>query len=316
MDQLDIRILRELFQAFTLWPARPGLFSSYREIARKLGVAPGTVRNRVREMSRTGFLQGTAVYANPAILGLESGSFAVEIGAGVRKEEVIRRLSAVPGIVFFENFHGRLLGMGVCYERESALRPLLNRVERIAHSAPGMYSRVRHPTPSGSLTTAEWRLIDRLMAGNVRSYVQLARELQMSTRTLKRRLRRLIESGAVLSFPLLDFRSLPGGVTAELLVSYAPDRPEARVRALQRLDDWMIYAGVWEEFDIYRLILPNVAVAAELAREIQGWEGIRFARVELVEGLISHVDALRPYVLRQMAHRDVRVRRPTTPLSR
>jgi len=313
MDQLDIRILRELNQAYTVWPGRPGLFSSYREIAQKLRVSPGTVRNRIREMARTGFLNGTSVYPNPTLLGLESGSHAIEIGAGVRKEDVLRRLGALPGVVFLENLRGNLLGIGFVYEPSTNLRALLDRFERVAHAAPGMFSHVRQPTPSSGLTLAEWRLVSRLMSGTVRSYLQLAHELQVSTRTLKRRIRRLTGSGAMFTFPLLELRALSGGVTTELLISYSPESPEVRTRALQRLDDWLIFAGVWDEFDIYRLILPNVTLAGDLAKEVAGWDGVRFARVELVEGLINQLTALRPYVLREIAALEAKAKRTVTP---
>ncbi|HEV2317472.1 MAG TPA: hypothetical protein VGV89_07865 [Thermoplasmata archaeon] len=308
MDRLDIRILRELFQGQTIWPARPGLLASYRQVARSLGASPGTVRNRIQRWIRSGFLQGHAVYVNPKLLGLLSGSYAIEVSPALRKRDVIEALGELDGVVFFENFRGNLLGLGVTYRDEASLAVLLDRVDQIARSERGVFSRVQHPPLAIVLTRPEWALISRLMSGDFQTYPQLARELRISVRTLKRRAARLARSGAVLSYPRIDYRALEGGVTAELLLSFAsPDtRPSAERTVRERLDDWSIFAGVWEEFDIFRLILPNVTIASELAEEVGRIEGVRFARLEFVDGLIDRFEKLR-------SHLDVVLAQPRPP---
>ena len=298
MDRLDIRILRELTQAHTVWPARPGFVPSYRFVARRIGASPGTVRNRVREMIRTGFLLRISAYANPNLLGLGSGSYAVEVSSGRSKADVMEKIAQLGGVVFFEDFRGPLLGMALTFSDSRDLERKLARIDQISGSSRGLFSRVEHPPAPGRLTRSEWALVGRLMAGNFRTYEQLAREFRVSSRTIKRRLARLAENGAILTFPRMDYRALVGGVTAELIVAFEDraTKAEAEGRILHLLDDWMIYAGVWEEFEIFRLILPNVSKASEVAERVGHLDGIRFARVEFVERLVDHLDALRPFV--------------------
>jgi DNA-binding Lrp family transcriptional regulator len=304
MDRLDIRIVRELMQAHTLWPARPGLISSYRYIARQLGVSPGTVRNRIREMLRTGFLQGTIVFANPSLLGLLSGSYAIEVPSDHPKAEVVDRLGRIERVVFFEDFRGPLLGIGLVYEDERTLERLLARIRRVSGAAHGMFSRVEQPPSAASLLSApEWELVVRLMQGPFRTYSQLARELRTSVRTLKRRLAKLVRAGAVLTFPRLDYRALSGGVTVGMLVDFAepPARAAAEARTLHLVEDRMTYLGAWESFQFYRLILPNVALATDLARDVERIPGVRSVRVELVNALVYRLDVLRPFAERRAA---------------
>lgn len=303
MDRLDIRILRELAQSHTLWPARPGLVSSYRSMARQLGVSPGTVRNRIREMVRTGFLQGISVYANPNLLGLRSGSYAVEVSPALARSEVLRRVAQVQGVVFLENFLGTLLGVGLTYEDDRTLEEKLTRIDRIARSARGVFSRVEHPPSAVTLNASEWALVVRLMQGSFASYHQLAQESRVPVRTLKRRVAKLLRANAILTFPRTDYRALTGGVSTDLLVAFTDRHAKAAAgsRILHLVEDWMTFAGVWEEFDVYRLILPNVAKASDLAEAIRRIETVRSVRVEFVVGLIDHLDALRPYVERRMA---------------
>ena len=302
MDHLDIRILRQLSQAHTVWPAKPGLVSSYRGIARQLGASPGTVRNRIRGMVRTGFLREMQVYVNPTVLGLSSGSYAVEVPPDRSKAGVIDRLGQVEGVVFFENFHGTLLGIGLTYPDDHGLQRTLAQIDGIVGST-GVFSRVEHPPSSASLAPSEWTLVARLMRGRFLTYPQLARENGLSVRTLKRRLARLVAVGAILTFPRMDYRALLGGVTADLLVSYgdAGARPETRSRILRRVEEWLIFAGVWEDFEVYRLILPNVPLATHLAEEVGRMEEVRLVRAELVDGVADHFDGLRSRVEQRAA---------------
>jgi DNA-binding Lrp family transcriptional regulator len=303
LDRLDIRIVRELSQSHTVWPARPGLIATYRHISRTLGVSPGTVRNRVGQMIRSGFLHGITVYANPNLLGLLGGSYAVEVSSSLGKAAVIDHLAEVEGVVFFENFRGNLLGIGLVYENDNALEQKLAHIDRIARSNRGMFTRVSHPPCTATLTGPEWKLVSRLMAGSFQTYEHLARELEISVRTLKRRLARLDRSQAVLTFPKMDFRAIAGGVAADLLVSFGDpaSKAEAHTRVAGLVDDWVIFAGVWEQFETYRMILPNVSKATELADEVGHLPGVGNVRMEFVNGLVDRLASLGPYVDRHIA---------------
>jgi DNA-binding Lrp family transcriptional regulator len=302
LDRVDIRILRELSQSHTVWPARPGLIASYRQIARALGISPGTVRNRVGQLIRSGFLQGVSVYANPNVLGLLGGSYAIQVSPAMKKTQVIDRLARVDGVVFFENLRGSLLGIGFTYHDADDLEEKLSQIDRLAHSTRGMFSRVMHPPCSVSLTPPEWALVSRLMAGSFRTYSHLAGDLGVSVRTLKRRLAKLDRSGAVLTFPKMDLRAIAGGVAADLLVSYhdEPTKSEAQAKVRLLVDDWMIFAGPWEDFESYRLILPNVSRATELAEAVGQLPGVAHAQLELVDGLVDNFERLRHYVDRHV----------------
>ena len=296
MDRLDIRILRELFQGQTVWPARPGLSSSYRQVARRIGAPPGTVRNRLQEMTRTGVLNGIGVYANPATVGVRGGSYAIEVPASQVKTSVIARLLQIDGVYFLENFHGRLLGIGLGYRDERALEKLLARIDRAAGAARGIFTEVHHPPCPQDLSRLDREVIRRLVLGDYPSYSRLAEELRVSPRTLRRHVDRLARDGAIMSFPHVNYRAMTGEVTAELLVAFVEgrERTEREAELIRLLDDSLIFAGIWERFAIFRLILPNVARATELATTVSQFSGIRFARMEFVDELIERMAVLRP----------------------
>ena len=302
MDKTDIRILRELTQATTLLPARPGLEGSFREIARKLSLTPGTVRNRMNRMYESGVLTGVSVYPNPDILGLESGSYAVEVPQYHMKGEAIERFKLVEGVTFIQNFYGGLIGLAFVYEDEPALRRKLALIRSIAGTEVGMFSKVRYPLCTADLSLRDWELISRLTRGGVATYPDLAKNLGTSVRTLGRRVARLVGARAVLSVPTMDYRAIQGGVPADAIVTFMEkeQRGEAEKEILRLLGERMIYAGVWEDFGMYSLILPTVAAAASVADGIRKIEGVRLANVQLV---VEHIDlssSLGAYVDRRL----------------
>jgi DNA-binding Lrp family transcriptional regulator len=310
VDRLDVRILREMSQGGSVWPAHPGLTASYRGISRKLGVAPGTVRNRVREMIRTGFLGGVSVYVNPNLLGLLGASYGIEVPSSARRSDALERLSRLPGVVFLEIFRGPMVGLALVLRSEEEVGPTLSSIDRVAHCPRGIFTRVQHPPCTDVLSQQDWRLASRLMTDRILPYDALAGELGVSVRTLKRRMERLLQSSALLTFPKLDFRCVQGAVTADLLVGYAhrPSREHARSKIMQRLEEWMFFAGIWDEFELYRLILPNLALASQLAEEVGRLPGVGFARAELVESLLPRFEHLVPFLERRMT--EARRQRP------
>jgi DNA-binding Lrp family transcriptional regulator len=313
MDVLDVRILRELTQSNSVYPARPGFGTSYRGIARSLSVSPGTIRNRVHRMTAGGVLTGSSVYANPNLLGLEVGAYALEVSPQRRKHEVVERLRALDGVCFIQNFRGGLLGIVVAYPDAPARKRMARAVHRITGGESGVFSRVSYPPCHVTLRWSEWKLLARLVRGPFSTYSALAGELGVSVRTVKRQVAKLVHARAVLSVPTMDYRALSGCVPADLLVAYASPavRHEAERKVLGLVKDQMIFAGVWTDFGMYSLLLPKVSATTQIAEEVARIPGVAMSRLEIVEEHIDQVHALWTYVDRQVARLATSRGRPT-----
>lgn len=90
IDQLDKRIL-EMLIANARTP--------FSDIAKELGVAPGTIHGRVRRLEEGGIIRGATLSLNYAALGM---TFTCYIGIFLNQtsdsEEVMRRLREVPQV--------------------------------------------------------------------------------------------------------------------------------------------------------------------------------------------------------------------------
>jgi DNA-binding Lrp family transcriptional regulator len=302
LDRLDISIIRELTQAQSILPARPGVKPSYREVARKIHASPGTVRNRIYSMYSDGVVKGSTVYVNPNLLGLSVGAFAADVSASESKQAVVERLKLVEGVLFIQDFHGTLVGIAFVCEDLRAIQKRLSLFKSIIGGDNGLFSRVPYPPCPTDLTKREWGLVARLSRGSFDTFASLARELGVTTVTLRRGIAKLVASRAILSVPTMDYQSIRGSVPADAIVRYTTPqaRREAEGKVLQLVSDSLIYAGIWDEFGMYSMVLPNLASVKVLGSAIRKFSGVESARVELVDEHIDIASGLGEYVERRL----------------
>jgi len=69
MDSLDVRIIHEMVESKATSPVDSNVRKSLSSIARKLRVDENTVKNRIENLKRSGFLRGWWVGINPNLVG-------------------------------------------------------------------------------------------------------------------------------------------------------------------------------------------------------------------------------------------------------
>ena len=90
LDELDRRILSELAADARL---------SNRELARRIGVAPGTVAERIDRLERSRAISGYHAHVEPEALGFHSNAIiGLQIAQGPPVAETMERLARVPGV--------------------------------------------------------------------------------------------------------------------------------------------------------------------------------------------------------------------------
>jgi DNA-binding Lrp family transcriptional regulator len=281
-------------------PAKVGLRSSYRGIARRLGVSPNTVRDRMAKMYASGILGGTSVYVNPSLLALSGGAYAVDVSPELSKEKMLDRIKSMDDLLFIHNFRGSLIGIAFAYADEKDLMKKLAAFNKLVSSKNGgILTRTQYPRCTAELTDPEWKLISRLTERPFRTYTELARELRVSVRTLKRMMNKIVEEGAVLSVPKLDYRAITGGVPADLIVVFGElgAREEAEKRIMNLVNDYMIFIGYGDVYVVYNLVVPKMSMATELALAIKRIEGVKDVRAELVDEHIDITNSLRSRIV-------------------
>lgn len=302
MDKLDIRILRELAQEQLIFPTPPGPDLSQRAMAKRLGVSHKTVNDRLQKMRSSGFLMGSKVILHPGLLGLQMGTYGMEISPTFDKTEVIARLRLVEGMATVQNHHGNYIGLVFLYEDEGSLAKKLELIRRLGGASEGAFGRLPFPPCELNLKEVDWEIVLRLIDGSSATPVRMARELGVSLRTVRRRLSRMIEGRALFTQPNLDFGALPHAVPADAVVQYSSpkERQEAERQVLKLLDDHLFWAGVLEGAAVYSMILPNPFLATKLVEKVRKIQGVEAARIELVDEHIDQMEVFADYVSRHL----------------
>lgn len=302
LDRLDIHILRGLTQGQTVLPSRPGVSLSFRALARKLSVSEGTVRKRVESMSSSGLLKGATVILNPSLLRLTLGTYGFVVSLELVKKEVIEQLKLIEGMMIIQNHHSNFIGLLFFYEDEKELEKKLTLSRRVSGADAGFFSVMPFPSCNISLNEADWEVVSNLIKGRFRSYKQLAADLNISARSVNRKLSRLMASNAIFTVPLVDYTAMKDSVPTDLIVFYtSPEaRLEAEARVLELIDDYMFYAGFWKEEGLYSLVLPNALSATELHEKVVRIPGVSMALEEFVDERIYQLETFTNFIVRRI----------------
>ena len=89
IDDLDRRILEELLRNSK---------RSYRQLADELGIAPGTVLKRIKDMESNGIIKGYSVVVDHSKLGSQIIALVEIISSGGKLEEMGKKLSKLENI--------------------------------------------------------------------------------------------------------------------------------------------------------------------------------------------------------------------------
>ena len=294
MDTLDIKILRGLLgsEPYGHCLINPRIPLSH--VARRLGVDKDTVSNRLKKLRETGFIRGWVAFANPSLFGVKETRLRFDVPAHTPKDDLVRKLRLIPGVGVIANLYGDSMQVGVLYETEESLRKSTELISRIS-SAEDMI-RFDNVFPECTIKLSETdRDIIRCIRKNPRkSYKLVSKELGLSSRTVKRRLERLIDGKAISAVMAVDLNSVDGTMVS-LLAFYAnpENSKEMNDRILSYLDDCVFRAELGDKgHGFFNLIISNVARVQEISRWMRQQPDVSGYRVDLVQEFIQQSEAL------------------------
>jgi DNA-binding Lrp family transcriptional regulator len=265
---------------------------SFRAIARNLGIDELTVRNRLRKLHRMGFLKGWHLFVNPSLLGLNMVELLVDVRSS-SKEDLIEKLRLLPGIVAIIGHLGNSMYVVFAYQDEGSLEKEVTLIEQLAGGKSSQRLSARFPHCSVGLSQTDAEIVRALARDPRKMYSGVAKELGFSSRTVKRRLERMIEGKAVFVIPSIDPSALEGAMVADLLVQYSgrEGRDVVNQRILSELDDCVIRAVMGDpDYGLFNLIITRVSAVREIPKRVASFAGVASARVDVVQDRLEMYD--------------------------
>src|SRR2546425_3867682 len=290
VDGRDLRILGELMRG-QVAPVSAEFRISYASLARKLGMDEGTVRNRVKKLLHTGIVRQWDVILNPRLNGGGEVNAWMDVAPGVAKEDLIQEILLLDGPVIIANFRGTYLAVVLRYADEMSVLRQIDLIRRLADAETVGLGRVPFPDSKIRLSDSDWRVLKALCRTPRKPLAFVGREVGISSRSVKRRVERMVQGGAIFGLPWVDPRGLEGGVMATLFVTHNMEDGEGMdQRFISTFDDIFLHTFRMLPFRpgdpapcSYNVILPNVPAASEVLRWAQEQPDILSARVELFE---------------------------------
>ena len=259
--------------------------STLKTIASRLGEDDSTVWNRYRKLQESGAMSGWQLMINPTFFACRMGDIMVDVQPESAKADMIRKLKLVESVMMLMNFYGKAMKIFVIYDSDESYSRSVQLISRITNGE--MVTRARMGLPRSEtehLTETDLSIIRALSEDARKSYVLVARELGLSTKTVKKRVDRLRKENTIFALPSLNVGRARGLIPVLLSYTYSSSGAKGPVdRAItSHFEGSYLWAGFSD---------PNsgfVMLSAPSMADVQGFlewarlqPGIASARVDI-----------------------------------
>jgi DNA-binding Lrp family transcriptional regulator len=264
VDSLDVRLVRAIgTRPFLERPRDPDL-AKPTVLARRLGVTRNTVRARLRALERAGVIASYQAVPNLRPLGLDVVTLHCEVGDEARKGAWLNELARTEGIRPLGDFMGR----HVCFELYYATpeehdRRLAAACRAIGASQTQLVELPAMPPATRAPTALDWRIMKALRGRATRPLADVAKELKVSSRTVRRRYEALVRDGLLDIVAVVDASRIPGAIPVTMLFSFEAAKTESVAsRILAAFDERSLFAHVPPDPHFGHLAMQAYATSA------------------------------------------------------
>lgn len=284
-DKAYSDLMRELWGSPGLWSQR----KTFVEIARRLQVDEETVRNRLKVLKESGFLLDWRLLPNPALLGLSSYFVFLEFQSEDKKEQAIPKVAEMDGVTVIANIYGKSLLVTL------GDNPKVNFANRISELADKSKS---FATPgmnlprllSFKMTKTDWQIIKLLLRDADRKVSEIAKEVKLSTKSVNRRLDKMMNSQAIFIMPVVNLRKA-SGISYQLLVQAKEGKKSEVGEAVSsKIPNLVFTASAAKDELIFGFNGTNIAEGNEVLKWVRKIPGVKSANLNIVENVVHVYD--------------------------
>jgi DNA-binding Lrp family transcriptional regulator len=286
--------MRELWGSPDIW----NTMKSYVEIAAKLGVDEETVRNRVKHLSDSGFLLGYRLVPNPNLFGRTFASLRIEFKDRESKQAAIPLLSKVEGVMNIGSTYDKSVLVTLFADEDQDFSKLLIAlgVEGEISPVPGLGLR----TTNFRMTGLDWEIVSLLLRDAERKLDEIAKQLKVSTRTVKRRLNMMMKENAIFTMPMVDLRKTEGISYQLRVVSEQGKKSEVEKSVVAKIGDVVFRASDSQNGSVFGFTGANVAQGNDILEWVKQQPGVRSVTMTITERVVQVFDWIESEVKRQV----------------
>lgn len=193
----------------------------------------------------------------------------------------------MPHVIGIQAFIDSVIGISLAYSRREELDGAIGELRRKANSHSVVTTKTPFLPCRIGLTETDWGIIRAITRDPRRPYGNVAEELGLSRRTVKRRAQRRLNGHAFFILPELDLKKMDG-VLANLSVVYPPGlKKEIDRQIFERYGGSLIIGhSTQPNYGWFAFVVPNLGVAKKIQAWVGTLEGVSTAQVAVSEEII------------------------------
>ena len=214
MDDIDFRILKMLSENGRV---------SYEIIAKSVGLTGNAVRKRVQSMIDKGVIERFYSCINPTVFGYLVFIAIFEYNKEL-EEDAFNELKELDNVMYVVNSINEISAVVFLFKDEENRKQMIDSISATIKSAKLVLTFVypKH-IPDIKIRKIDWRII-RSLKDNLRKPIcDIAGELNISTKTVKRHLDNLIDNEDVYCTTLVQPRMIEGIIPYYLAIEFGED---------------------------------------------------------------------------------------------
>jgi len=284
MDALDVKILRTLISESRASPSSAEVRLSLRAIAARIRADDMTVNYRYKRLQKSGALSDWHLIVNPSFFGRSVLDVVVDVQAESEKADMIRKLKLVDGVIMILNFFGRALKILTMYSSNESRSRTVELISRITNAERITQSRM--PLPSSRtklLAETDVKIIGALSKDARKSSALVAKELGLSTRTVRNRTDRLRQENTIFTMPSLNIYGIAGLIPVYLSYTYCNGAKSSVDRAmLTHFESSYLWSGFYApDSGFIMLNAPTMGEVPRILEWAKSQPGIASARIDI-----------------------------------
>lgn len=285
LDPLDIKLVKELQSpASYRWNAR----ESFASMAKKLGVDEETIRKRVGRMRQAGVLQYWRLIPNPHLIGQEIAVIDLVLSDVRRKVTAISQMRFVEGVIRIFDYQGNRLGAILYHEGEEALRRRAQLIASICGCEKPAYWDLGFPPCGLRLRKVDWQIVTAIANEPRKMISEIAHDVKVSRRTVRRRIDLMTEGNAFFMLPTLDLKKIT--ILPCNFMFFCPDQGKKRAvdaLILSKREESIFFAHTSAVgHSTISLACANITEAEEIHNWIRTLDGVEDVRMAIFREII------------------------------
>lgn len=289
MDERDLRILQVMGFTPVPWRRHPPGLEALRpsHVADEVGLSPEAVRKRIRSLEESGAIQGYEAYPSIEALDHDATGYLWFFDDPDGKAQGVDEARAIEGVVEVLDFMETLLFVHLAHGSRAQERSRLERLrEAIPASEPMRVSQAVRSDEPPELTDLDWRIVDVLRGDAMRPLSEVAEDVGVSYRTVKRHVDRMADEGALRIAPKVEPGRFSGVIVFDLFCIVDPEqgeriRSELRDRFAGRILEDRAPWALKPRYLSLVLHTGSVDVIEQVRREAAALEGVASAHAAI-----------------------------------